>query len=88
MTFTRKTRKGQPKQAQTMSAAENYQKISEELVEHASKHNKKTPHLVVVSKTFDADTIRPVIHSGARIFGENRVQEALGKWPGLKQETP
>ncbi|WP_312947099.1 YggS family pyridoxal phosphate-dependent enzyme [Agrobacterium sp.] len=43
--------------------------------------------LVAVSKTFDADDIRPVIACGQRIFGENRVQEAQGKWPDLKQET-
>jgi pyridoxal phosphate enzyme (YggS family) len=44
--------------------------------------------LVVVSKTFDADAIRPVIAAGQRIFGENRVQESQGKWPELKAETP
>ena len=44
--------------------------------------------LVAVSKTFEADTIRPVIAAGQRIFGENRVQEAQGKWPLLKSETP
>ena len=43
--------------------------------------------LVAVSKTFDAEHIRPVIAAGQRIFGENRVQEAQGKWPELKQET-
>lgn len=44
--------------------------------------------LVAVSKTFDATAIRPVIGAGQRIFGENRVQEALAKWPALKQEAP
>ncbi|WOS62753.1 YggS family pyridoxal phosphate-dependent enzyme [Sinorhizobium fredii] len=44
--------------------------------------------LVAVSKTFDAEAIRPVIAAGQRIFGENRVQEAQGKWPELKRETP
>jgi len=44
--------------------------------------------LVAVSKTFDADAIRPVIEAGHRVFGENRVQEAQGKWPALKQEVP
>jgi pyridoxal phosphate enzyme (YggS family) len=44
--------------------------------------------LVVVSKTFDADAIRPAIAAGQRIFGENRVQESQGKWPELKAETP
>ncbi len=44
--------------------------------------------LVAVSKTFEADEIRPVLTAGQRIFGENRVQEAQGKWPGLRQEFP
>ncbi|WP_312224005.1 YggS family pyridoxal phosphate-dependent enzyme [Rhizobium rhizoryzae] len=44
--------------------------------------------LVAVSKTFDADAIRPVISAGQRVFGENRVQESEGKWPQLKAETP
>lgn len=43
--------------------------------------------LVAVSKTFDADEIRPAILAGQRVFGENRVQEAEGKWPGLRAET-
>ncbi len=44
--------------------------------------------LIAVSKTFDADAIRPVIAAGQRHFGENRVQEAKGKWPVLRAETP
>lgn len=44
--------------------------------------------LIAVSKTFDADHIRPVLQSGHRIFGENRVQESQGKWPQLKEEYP
>lgn len=44
--------------------------------------------LVAVSKTFDADAIRPVLAAGQRVFGENRVQEAQGKWPALRQEFP
>ena len=44
--------------------------------------------LVAVSKTFDAGAIIPVIETGHRVFGENRVQEAQGKWPALKAQTP
>ena len=39
--------------------------------------------LIAVSKTFDAEAISPVIDAGQRVFGENRVQEAKAKWPGL-----
>ncbi len=44
--------------------------------------------LVAVSKTFEVDDIRPVLAAGHRDFGENRVQEAQGKWPALKAEFP
>lgn len=43
--------------------------------------------LIAVSKTFEADAIRPVIAAGQRHFGENRVQEAKAKWPALKAEA-
>jgi pyridoxal phosphate enzyme (YggS family) len=48
----------------------------------------ETPLLVAISKTFDADAIRPLIAAGQRHFGENRVQEAQAKWPELLAETP
>lgn len=41
--------------------------------------------LVAVSKTHDADAIKPVLDAGQRIFGENRVQEAQAKWPALRE---
>lgn len=44
--------------------------------------------LIAVSKTHDADAIRPLIAAGQRHFGENRVQEAATKWPALRGETP
>ncbi|MGO6724762.1 YggS family pyridoxal phosphate-dependent enzyme [Rhizobium ruizarguesonis] len=44
--------------------------------------------LVAVSKTFEAEAIRPAIKAGQRVFGENRVQESQGKWPALKAERP
>ncbi len=37
--------------------------------------------LVAVTKTFDAEHILPVLEQGHRAFGENRVQEAMRKWP-------
>ncbi|MDH4742454.1 YggS family pyridoxal phosphate-dependent enzyme [Sphingomonas sp. CBMAI 2297] len=44
--------------------------------------------LIAISKTHDADAIRPLIHAGQRVFGENRVQEAEGKWPALREAAP
>lgn len=44
--------------------------------------------LVAVSKTYSAEQIEPVLEAGARVFGENRVQEAASKWPDLRQRYP
>jgi pyridoxal phosphate enzyme (YggS family) len=44
--------------------------------------------LIAVSKTFDAEAISPIIDAGQRVFGENRVQEAKAKWPGLISAYP
>jgi len=44
--------------------------------------------LVAVAKTQSAEKIRPALEAGQRIFGENRVQEAESKWPGLKADYP
>jgi len=44
--------------------------------------------LVAVSKTHPAEAIEPLIRAGQRVFGENRVQEAQGKWPGLRALYP
>ncbi len=41
--------------------------------------------LVCVSKTFEAEAIVPVLEAGELVFGENRVQEAQGKWPALRE---
>ncbi len=62
------------------------QRIAKALAEAGRDTDAAT--LVAVSKTFDADDIRPVIGAGQRVFGENRVQEAQGKWPGMKAEFP
>ena len=56
-------------------------------VERAEIKESRQPgdvNLMVVSKTFAAKDIEPVLQQGARIFGENRVQEAQTKWPDLK----
>ncbi len=44
--------------------------------------------LVAVSKTFGVEDIEPVLKAGQRVFGENRVQESLSKWPALKARYP
>jgi len=44
--------------------------------------------LIAIAKTQDADAITPLIAAGQRVFGENRVQEAQGKWPALMDAHP
>ena len=44
--------------------------------------------LVAVSKTHPAEAILPVLQAGQRVFGENRVQEAMVKFPALKEQFP
>lgn len=42
--------------------------------------------LIAVSKLQPLERVRAVLAEGQRIFGENRVQEAEGKWPDLRAE--
>jgi pyridoxal phosphate enzyme (YggS family) len=44
--------------------------------------------LVAVSKTHPADSVRAALQAGQRVFGENRVQEAIAKFPGLRCDFP
>ncbi len=59
-----------------------------EAAERSAGREPGSATLVAVSKTFDAPDIVPVLAAGQRVFGENRVQEAQGKWPALKDEFP
>ncbi len=43
-------------------------------------------HLIAVSKTRPVEDIELAIESGQRLFGENRVQEAMAKFPALKSQ--
>ena len=53
-----------------------------------ARRDRASVTLIAVSKTFEADAIVPVIEAGQRVFGENRVQEAKAKWPGLISAYP
>lgn len=72
-----------------MDVRENLEKVRATIAAAASSADRKpdSVRLVAVSKTKPVDQIRPVIEAGQRVFGENRVQEAQSKWPGLKAET-
>lgn len=68
------------------SSKRRYQEVTTR-IEAAARRAGRNPGdvtLVAVSKTFDAEDIKPVLNIPHRVFGENRVQEAHGKWPELK----
>ena len=72
----------------TETAADRLKTVQEEIAATEQEHGRKAGDvtLIAVSKTFDAPDIRPVLEAGQRVFGENRVQEAMGKWPELKAD--
>ena len=51
-------------------------------------HDPASVNLIAVSKTFEATAIEPILQAGQREFGENRVQEAVAKWPALRARYP
>jgi hypothetical protein len=60
-------------------------------VEAAARAAERAPEsvkLIAVTKTYEADAILPVVEAGQRLVGENRVQEALRKWPPLRERFP
>ncbi len=58
------------------------------LAAEAAGRKPSAVHLVAVSKTVPAVVIEEAIEAGQRLFGENRVQEAHGKWPALRALHP
>jgi PLP dependent protein len=58
------------------------------LAAEAADRDPASVRLVAVTKTVPADAIEEAIGAGHRLFGENRVQEARGKWPALKERHP
>ena len=62
--------------------------IRQELAACAKHTQNKPARLIAVSKTRCATEIETLIKQGQRDFGENRVQEAQGKWPELLERYP
>ena len=72
------------------SAAERRQAILDRIVRAASLAGREPAdiQLIAVSKGRSPDQIEALIGAGQRHFGENRVQEALAKWPALLSRHP
>ena len=72
-----------------MSAVEALQDISLRVQKNSRSAEGGAPptKIIAVTKTFERDAILPLLDYGHKHFGENRVQEAIDKWPGLRQTT-
>ena len=60
-------------------------------IAHATKSVSRDPgavSLVAVSKVQPIERVVAALTAGHRRFGENRVQDALAKWPPLKERYP
>lgn len=73
-----------------MSARENLADVLDAIREACRQAGRPADavSLVAVTKAWSPEAIRPVLDAGHRLFGENRVQEAQGKWPELKSRFP
>ncbi len=56
--------------------------------EEAAGRPAGTVKLIAVSKQQPAERVAAVLEAGHRVFGENRVQEAAGKWPDWQARYP
>jgi pyridoxal phosphate enzyme (YggS family) len=73
-----------------MNAALRLEEVHHRIA-HACKIARREPAdvtLIAVSKTHPVEAIVPLLDSGQRVFGENRVQEAQAKWPALREQWP
>lgn len=74
----------------TADLAERLAEIRARIARAAERAGRKADavHLIAISKTHGADAIAAAIAAGQLLFGENRVQEAEGKFPRLKLAHP
>jgi PLP dependent protein len=75
---------------ETGNIAENLNAVLEKIATAArdADRNPEDVALVAVGKAHPAARSRAALAAGQRVFGENRVQEAEGKWPALKTDYP
>lgn len=73
-----------------MSVSENLNAVRGKIVAAAKACGRapETVHLVAVSKTQPDEKVEEALAAGHRLFGENRVQEAQGRWAGRRAGFP
>ena len=66
----------------------NYNTVLEQIRISADEADRNMDEikLIIVTKKFDVESIKPLLDIGHLYYGENRVQEAKGKWPNLINE--
>ncbi len=57
-----------------------------EKTEASTGRAKSSTKLIAVSKVQPNERVQAVLEQGHRIFGENKVQEAQGKWPAFQEQ--
>ena len=67
-----------------MSLSDIRQRIAQAVERH--QRDPKDIHLIAVSKVQPLERVEAVLNEGHRVFGENRVQEAQGKWPAFREK--
>jgi len=76
-------------QAQSHHISDNLAEINSAIAKAAMAAN--MPHqveLIAVSKQQPDDRIDAALEAGQRVFGENRVQEAMGRWAHRRADYP
>jgi pyridoxal phosphate enzyme (YggS family) len=71
-----------------ISLLDNYRQLMTSLRKTAGNSHRQMPQLMAVSKAQSIENLDVLLSEGHRLFGENRVQEALQKWPLLKEKYP
>ena len=66
----------------------NLKDIENQLNLSLSAEKLTIPKIIAVSKTFPITKVMPLIDSGHVHFGENKIQEAVEKWPAIKEKFP
>ena len=66
-----------------MSLSEIKQRLSKACADHG--RNEADVTLIAVSKVQPNERVEEVLKEGHRVFGENKVQEAAGKWPMFRE---
>ena len=64
----------------------NLKDIENQLNLSLSSENISLPKIIAVSKTFPITKIMPLIQEGHVHYGENKIQEAMQKWPDVKEK--